>query len=170
VLSAVWLAAVVIGLAFEGLAARRRLTQIRKMLIAYESSVRVFDPVPLNAATMAADIRRLMRRHALGDALFPGQSFSEIEGDLRLSDGANEGGTAVRAKMRLLLYRIYGYEEYAARRILHFDEIARRFCEGPVYTVRVLSGRERLRGERLLVGLSWVAALYALMLRYTIWL
>lgn len=167
-LSAVWLATVAISLAFEGVAARRRLTRIRGVLLAYESSARVFDPLPLDAAATAADIRRLMRRHALDDALFPGQRFAEIEGDLRLSDGATEAHTAVRAKMRLLLYRIYGCEEYAARRIFHLDEVARRFCEGPVYALRWLCGRERLRGERLLVGTAWVAALYALLLRYAI--
>lgn len=167
-LSAVWLAAVVACLTFEALRARGRMAQVRRLLVAYESSARVFDPRPLDAVAIAEDIRHLMKRHALGDALFPGQSFAEIESDLRLSDGATETHTAVRAKMRLLLYRIYGCEERDARRILQIDEIARRFCEGPVYALRLLLARERLPGEPLLVGAAWVAALYALLLRYAI--
>ena len=167
-LSAVWLLSVVLCLASEALRARHRLTRVRRLLVAYESAVRVFDPRPLDMAAVAEDLRRLMARHAFGDALFPGGSFADIERDLRLSDGVSEAHTAVRAKMRLLLYRIYGCEEHEARRPLQLDEIARRFCEGPIYVLRHVLGCERLPGERLLVGAAWLAALYALLLRYAV--
>ena len=167
-LSAIWLAALAACLAFEAIRARRRMARIRRLLVAYESSARVFDPRPFDAGVIVGDIRRLMTRHALGDALFPGKSFADLESDLRLSESATEANTAVRAKMRLLLYRIYGCEERDARRLLQIDAVARRFCEGPAYVLRLLLSLDRLPGEPLLVGAAWVAALYALLLRYAI--
>lgn len=166
--SAVWLLAVALCLASEVLRARRRLTRVRRLLVSYESAVRVFDPRPFDIAAISQELRQLMKRHGLGDALFPGRSFSDIENDLRLSDGAAAAHTAVRTKMRLLLYRIYGCEEREARKPLQIDEIARRFCEGPIYVLRRFLARDRLPGERLLVGAAWLAALYALLLSYAL--
>lgn len=164
--SAVWLLAVVVCVAADALERRRRLARVRRMLLAYESAARVFDPRPLDPVALSRELRLLMKRHALADVLFPGESFEQIEADLRLSEGAAAADTAVRAKMRLLLYRIYGCEERHAREALSLDNIARRFCEAPVVALRFLRAGHPLPGERLIIGAAWVAALYTLLLRY----
>ncbi len=164
--SAAWLLTVAVCIAAEALTRRRRLARVRRMLLAYESAARVFDPRPLDPSALSRDLRLLMKRHALTDALFPNESFEQIAADLRLSDGAAATDTAVRAKMRLLLYRIYGCEEHHARESLSVDYIARRFCEGPVAAFCLLRPGRPLPGARLLIGAAWVAALYTLLLRY----
>jgi hypothetical protein len=166
--SAVWLLVFLACTAADVISSRRRLARIRRMLLAYESATRVFDPRPFDRTVMSRDLRLLMRRHGLADALFPSESFERLEADLRLSDGAAEAEAGVRAKMRLLLYRIYGCEERHARHMIDLDELARRFCEGPVYALRLLRAGVAPPGERLLVGAFWVAVLYDFLVRYAV--
>jgi hypothetical protein len=166
--SAAWIVAAAAAWIIEIARHQRRVKDIRWLIGTYENATRPVDARPIPHKLVAARLRELMARHDIQDARFSAAMFSRLEQDAILSQAVLETEPAVQAKLRIVLYRIYGAEEAARDAVLSVDSVAEHLCAGPVGLLAAIWPSASWLRSKLITACSWLAVLYALLLAHVV--
>lgn len=163
VMSAMWILMALIGHLVAVIRAKRRFDATRRVVMRAEAVMRrsIWKTVVDNA--LRDDIRGLLRRHRLADALFSDTMFPELGSSTFLSDGTGTGDPALHGRLRIALYRAYGADNASYEDAKAPDSLVWRLVMGPLALLRS-DPRTAPPEQRAALALVWLAALYLLVL------